>query len=223
MKKSTYSLILSDGVVEAIDRLAHTQKTSRSSLINEILAKHVSYITPEQRMQDIFKRIQSALPSQEGYSFPAMQSPAFLDVRAVMKYKYSPTIRYCLELYKGDAPLGRLRVSLRSQSEQLLTDMARFFQLWERLEQTYLRTNYPQGVPCVCGSCTYTRDFYLPAEEDQYADITDEELGKAIALYVTAMDSTLKIYLNHLSDPDSMWDRAAKHYLQYLIDADVVI
>ena len=57
MKKSVYSLVLMDDVVEAIDRMAYSMNTSRSNLINQILAERVSYVTPEMRMRDIFSRI----------------------------------------------------------------------------------------------------------------------------------------------------------------------
>ena len=38
MKKSVYSLVLADDVIEAIDNLAYQMNTSRSNLINQILA-----------------------------------------------------------------------------------------------------------------------------------------------------------------------------------------
>ena len=57
MKKSVYSLVLSDDIIEAIDRLAYKQGASRSAVINEILAEAVSYTTPEKRMNDIFGSI----------------------------------------------------------------------------------------------------------------------------------------------------------------------
>ena len=38
MKKTLYSLLLDDGVVREIDRLAHRNGMSRSSLVNQILA-----------------------------------------------------------------------------------------------------------------------------------------------------------------------------------------
>ena len=41
MKRNAYSLILMDDVVAAVDRLAAQQGTSRSNLINQILAEHV--------------------------------------------------------------------------------------------------------------------------------------------------------------------------------------
>ena len=69
MKRSTYSLILMDDVVAAIDRLAAQQGTSRSNLINQILAEHVSCVTPEQQMRQIFacltQQMNSAFRIQE--------------------------------------------------------------------------------------------------------------------------------------------------------------
>ena len=54
MGKSVYSLVLSDEVVEAVDRAAYLAGMSRSAYINKILAQSVSYVTPEQRINDIF-------------------------------------------------------------------------------------------------------------------------------------------------------------------------
>ena len=42
MKKSIYSLVLMDEVVEVVDRMAYAMHTSRSNLINQILAEHLS-------------------------------------------------------------------------------------------------------------------------------------------------------------------------------------
>ena len=41
MKKSVYSLVLSDDVVAAVDRTAYQQGVSRSAMINQILAEYV--------------------------------------------------------------------------------------------------------------------------------------------------------------------------------------
>ena len=54
MKKSVYSLVLSDDVVEAVDRAAYQNGLSRSAMVNQILADYVSYTTPEKRMREIF-------------------------------------------------------------------------------------------------------------------------------------------------------------------------
>ena len=49
MKRNAYSLILMDDVVAAVDRLAAQQGTSRSNLINQILAEHVCCTTPSSK------------------------------------------------------------------------------------------------------------------------------------------------------------------------------
>ena len=54
MKKTLYSLMLSDEVVAEVDRLAHRLGTNRSNLINQILAEHVNLVTPERRINDVF-------------------------------------------------------------------------------------------------------------------------------------------------------------------------
>ena len=61
MKKSVYSLVLMDDVVNVIDDMAYQMNTSRSNLINQILAEHVSYITPEMRMKDIFDCVRTMM------------------------------------------------------------------------------------------------------------------------------------------------------------------
>ena len=53
-----YSLMLSEKVVEEIDRLAEKEGTNRSNLVNQILAEYVSITTPEKRISDIFERIE---------------------------------------------------------------------------------------------------------------------------------------------------------------------
>ena len=61
MSKSVYSLVLSDDVVAQIDRAAYALGTSRSNLINQVLAEYVSLITPEKRRKDIFDSLVSVL------------------------------------------------------------------------------------------------------------------------------------------------------------------
>ena len=46
-KKSMYSIMLMDSVVEAVDRAAYLNGTNRSNLINQILAEHLGVETPE--------------------------------------------------------------------------------------------------------------------------------------------------------------------------------
>ena len=54
MKRSVYSLVLMDDVIKAVDEQAYRLGTSRSNLINQILAERLSCVTPEMRMREIF-------------------------------------------------------------------------------------------------------------------------------------------------------------------------
>lgn len=47
MKKSVYSVVLSDEVIAKVDRIAYMNNTNRSNMINQILADYVSLTTPE--------------------------------------------------------------------------------------------------------------------------------------------------------------------------------
>ena len=64
VNKSVYSLVLADDVVEAIDRMAYSMNTSRSNLINQILAERVQLLTPEKRMREIFAKIEQLMDSR---------------------------------------------------------------------------------------------------------------------------------------------------------------
>ena len=56
MKKSVYSLMLFDEIVEKIDQLAYENNTNRSQLINDILAEKIGLETPEQQVQKILEQ-----------------------------------------------------------------------------------------------------------------------------------------------------------------------
>lgn len=55
MGKSVYSLVLMDDIVAAVDRLAYQQGTSRSNMVNRILAEYVQMDTPENRIPHDFR------------------------------------------------------------------------------------------------------------------------------------------------------------------------
>ena len=64
MNKSVYSLVLMDNVVSEVDKLAYELGTSRSNLINQILAEYVRYTTPEMRMRAIFDEMEKLMQTE---------------------------------------------------------------------------------------------------------------------------------------------------------------
>ena len=61
MQKNVYSIVLNEDVVEAVDHLAYREGTSRSNMINRILAEYLSLSTPEQQIRDIFSALHANL------------------------------------------------------------------------------------------------------------------------------------------------------------------
>ena len=61
MKKSVYSLVLSDEVVKEADKLAYKLNKNRSGIINEILAEYLSLTTPEVRIKQILKSLEDSI------------------------------------------------------------------------------------------------------------------------------------------------------------------
>lgn len=119
MSKSVYSLVLSDDVVAQIDCAAYALGTSRSNLINQVLAEYVSLITPEKRRKDIFDSLVSVLGGFEPFQVQAQGSDSMLSIRSPLRIKYNPTIKYTVELsLHSKSELGQLKIMTRTQSRR---------------------------------------------------------------------------------------------------------
>lgn len=196
MKKSVYSLVLMDDVVEAIDAMAYSMNTSRSNLINQILAERVSFVTPEMRMRDIFSRIEQLMDSR--FQLLDQSSNTMMSVKSPLKYKYKPTIKYSVELYRSfEGGVGRLKVSFRTQSRTLIEGINRFFQLWQKIEEKYLSGIFINGVPWEMNYVSFTRDFYALDS----TKLTDGDIADAISAYISLLDECIKAYFESADKP----------------------
>lgn len=222
MSKSVYSIVLSDEVVEAVDRLAYSMNTSRSNLINQILAERVSYITPEKRMNDIFEALDKLISlSGDNFRIQRQQSDDMLSIRSALKYKYKPTIRYGLQLHRTfDKTIGELKVSFRTQSAELKNILTQFLRLWAELENKYIIRFFPEGIRYYIEDGRFTRVFCLPQGLEGQSD---EQIAKAIARYIRMFDEILKIYFSLAEQPEKASAEAQKAYMQYLEKGIVII
>ncbi|MCF0138074.1 MAG: hypothetical protein HUJ66_06910 [Oscillospiraceae bacterium] len=192
MKKTLYSLMLSDEVVAEVDRLAHKYGTNRSNLINQILAERVGLVTPERRINDILAQIeQLLLPSRDIVPFFAPNAMT-MSMKSSLEYKYRPTVKYEVELFRGnEEALGEITVNFRTQSAALLGSMAEFFRLWKSIEDVHLRpllgANAPRYALC---EGRFVRSIAVPE-----GDCSSEELAKVISEYIKLFDTMMKGYL----------------------------
>ena len=191
MKKTLYSLMLSDDVVREVDRLAHRMGTNRSSLVNQILAEYVNCETPESRINDVFSAIEQLLAPQ-GVLVPfVVPNAATMSLKSSLEYKYRPTVKYEVQLHRptGDS-MGTLSVNFRTQSAALISAMTEFFRLYKRIEDIYLTPLLPGAPQFALYDGRLERSLSSAA-----AGRTADELAQAISGYISLFDKLLKSYV----------------------------
>ena len=222
MSKSVYSLVLIDELVDKVDRAAYALNTNRSNLINQILAEHFSVITPEQRLREIFNIVEERLNKAEELKIKAQQSDATMAVHSALKYKYNPTIRYAIELYKErEDVVGELKVSFRTQNQNLIHDITNFFMIWASMEKKYLEEYFPdKKILLQIKDGKLIRKFIVPKEEKNR---TNEQIGKAITRYVESLDKIIKLYFRYIDDLAYAKDEMERAYINYLNNEAIII
>lgn len=213
VKKTLYSLMLNDEVVREVDAMAHRLGTNRSSLINEILAEYVNYTTPERRINDILSTIQDLMqPSGDLIPFFAPHTYS-MSLKSSLEYKYRPTIKYEVELYKGgEGAIGALSVLFRTQSPALIEGMTEFFRLWKSIEDAHLARKLGERIEYTLYEGKFIRSISVPDRA-----CNSEELAKAIAEYIRLFDKLMKGWLTGRYDAHAV--EAA--YYSYLTNTDI--
>ncbi len=187
MKKSVYSLVLMDDVIKAVDEQAYRLGTSRSNLINQILAEHLSCVTPEMRMREIFAQMTELMNSS--FRIQEQRSPSLMTVKTALEYKYRPTINYKVELERSPQQyLGTLRVSIRTQSAALIDMFHSFFAYRAKLENSYLSRLGINSYSCEIGDGSFSRRLINTGA------LTGEQAGEAIGEYIKDLDHAVKTY-----------------------------
>lgn len=207
MKKTVYSLVLNEEVVRQVDRLAYEKGTSRSNLINQILAQSVGLLTDERRMDEIFQHACQMLAD-----YPALQasraSETVMTVRSALNYKYNPSMRYSITVEnRGGRAEGCVKASLRSQNRELVHHLRRFFTLWSRIEQAYGKE--PRFS---LDGARFSREFTIPPrmEDDR------RRQARMVVAYVAAMNSAFNGYFGHADDMTGAVKEIERVYLEYL-------
>lgn len=202
MSKSVYSVVLSDEVVAAVDRLAYQSGVSRSRMIDHILAEYAGCETPARQMANIFGQIEQMVGLDSQLQLLLTQSSEMLQLKSAVPYKYNPTVKYTVTLTQGGDGLGELKAALRSTSAGLLGDMGRFFVTWAALEEqafadgSFLTYRIEDG--------RYLRRLRTIADADA------ARTGDAIAEYIRLMDAAMKRYFAVLPDQRAARQAAAE-------------
>ena len=204
MSKAVYSLVLQSDVVEAVDRLAYMRGTSRSALINQILAEAVGYVTPERRMAEILETLSGQMTGL--YQLQEQATDGSLVIRSPLRYRYKPTIRYRVELYRQpDQAIGVLHASFRTQSQELLTESEHFFRCWSNHEKA---VGYTDAGDSQTVNGSWDRKFRIRGTDQR----SNAEIGEAIGQYIKRVDSALKAYFAALPNREAAQNAVADFF-----------
>lgn len=190
MAKSVYSIVLDDEVIRGIDIMAAQQGTSRSNMINRLLAQHVSMPTAETMLMDVYNSINEVMEQHSSLALQLLGNSNMINMRSALQYKYNPSVKYSVELFEKGGYNGQLKISMRSQNSALISIMDSFFALWAQLEMEY------------AGLCKDEFSF----ENGRYTRLLRKDdsssfniYGRKIALYVDLLDSCMKEYFGNIS------------------------
>lgn len=211
MEKHTYSIVLTDTVVREVDRLAAQKGTSRSNMMNQILADYFSCNTPEKQMASIFSMIENQM--QTLFRVQMQASDAMLSLNSALQYKYRPTIRYRVELLRmpSENTIGWLKISCRTQNQTLLYSMQQFFHFWIGLE---LQTN--PAYQSISKMYTLMENGFVRRLLRRNLQ-NEEQIADAISQHIRQFDCLIKRYFAGLQQQiplEQLQDALEQSYLQ---------
>ncbi|MBO7423819.1 MAG: hypothetical protein J6T99_10625, partial [Oscillospiraceae bacterium] len=162
---------------------------------------------------DILSTIQELMqPSGDLIPFFAPHSYS-LSLKSSLEYKYRPTIKYEVELYKGSGDtIGALSVLFRTQSPALIDGMTDFFRLWKSIEDAHLAPRLNAKVEYALYDGKFVRTITVPDKS-----CTSDELASSLAEYIRLFDKMMKGWLTGRYDAHAI--EAA--YYSYLTNTDI--
>lgn len=193
MKKSVYSLMLFDEIVEKVDQLAYENNTNRSQLINDILAEKIDLETPEQKIQKILEQLDQNFSDTLAVS--QINKNSSIQFGKSLKYKYRPKIRYSYEFVnEEDGKYAVLKVSSRTKSEELNSHFDQFFTMIKDIEKRHNDVE--------CRDNLTNHKFVREFGEEGSLNRTVDEISQYLSDYLKMIDTAMNIYFSHDDEPD---------------------
>ncbi len=213
MSKSVYSIVLDDEIIYSIDTLAARNGTSRSNLINRILAQNLGYMTSENIIDSIYSSINEYLNGNTSLVLQALGNSSLISMRSNIRYKYKPVVRYTLEILDEKDYIASLRVSLRSQNARLLDIIDSFFNVWTNIEIRY--SGLANGEYSI-GIGRYQRLLRTGRNSDY------TNYGKSIAGYIDFFETCLNDYFSlYPVSVDTAQKEIERKYVKYIAGSKI--
>lgn len=219
MRKSLYSLILFDDVVDAVDRMAYEKNMNRSQLINEILARQVGLLTPEQRVNKIISKIIEMVNKEESLQVKVQSDSGNLQFGTFLRYKYKPSIKYAFDFYtKDNERYAMLKVVSRTKSPELCAHLRNFFSILAKIDRNrFNELHSKEVITCIPDDSNnrFSREFLSGISIE---GIRDEEIAEYLTRYLVMLDESLKYYFSHIDNLQNAAKQIDGIYLKHMSD-----
>lgn len=193
MSRSMYSLILSDAVVEAVDREAYRQQCNRSRMIERILAEYMGVETKEAQVRDMMEEIAKLLSAHERIQVLPNRETRSLVYQAPVRFKYNPTLRYRLEWQEVNGMhRAVLKIVSRTTSRPLADALETFFVHMNRWEKQY--APFVQGENRLYrnigkGTIQFVKTLYI-------GSLGSDEMSQLLSRYLAMLNETMEQYFS---------------------------
>ncbi len=190
MKKSIYSLMLFDEIVEKIDQMAYVNYTNRSQLINEILAEHLGIVTPEQKIQTVLETLKDNF--KDTLSISQVNKNSSIQFGKSLKYKYRPKVKYSIEFVGvGGQKYAVLKISSRTKSVDLNRHFDNFFEIICELEAQHISEG--EFIYETSANHKFIREF----REEGSVTQDPKQVVSLLTSYLKMIDSAIDVYFEN--------------------------
>lgn len=221
MGRSLYSLILTDEIVEEIDKLAYRENTNRSNMINSILAQYVSLSTPQDRMKQIFMSLEKMISRNDIYKIEPTNAKSSFIIRSAMRYKYNPIIKYCVELYKDNSlHYGCIKAFIRTQNSALISAMNSFFEIYKIIEYEFIDFSAFRNVEFHnITNGKLIRQFVI----NSASEVSDNDVAEAISGYIDNLDNCIKTYFKCIEKNIEPYNYIREIYKSFINKQKIIV
>lgn len=217
MSKQIYSLVLSEQVVEKVDREALIRGISRSQIINDLLCQSFGVWTPDLKMNRVMDLMTEAFRDLDNLQMVSATHGNTLQLRTSVSYKYKPKLKYVLEMSGKSQPLlANLRIYSRTTSEPFLQCLVMFFGFISDFEESIA----PQiGLRQVLSTgYAYEDNKFVKRFECDWTttDVGAEAIAAYLISYIQFLDETLKMYFDNYGNWAYIEQQTLTLYKKYL-------
>lgn len=217
MSKQIYSLVLSEQVIEKVDREALIRGGNRSQIINDILCKSFGVWTPDLKMNRVMDLMSETLRELETLQMVSATHGNTLQLRTTVSYKYKPKLKYVIEMSGKSHPvMANLKVYSRTTSEPFLQCLVMFFGYLSDFEETVFGSIGHREVSST--GYTYEDNRFIKQFMCDWTttDVEAEAIAGYLTSYIQFLDEGLKLFFDHYGNWKFIDQQILSLYKKYL-------